>query len=102
MYVVGSIELVEASMLVSAVVKKLLETLSSLVLVILSLVAADVGFEVWIGDTAVDEIGRVDSMPDVAVAVAVLNVAKSVSVSVVLDDMDALAVEVTSDEMVST
>ena len=40
----------EASRLVSAAVKKLLETLSSSVLVILSLVAVDMRVEVWIGD----------------------------------------------------
>ena len=43
--VVDSVEPLEASKLVSAAVKKLLETLSSSVLVILSLVTLDVGFE---------------------------------------------------------
>ena len=53
---VDSIELIEISMLVCAVVKKLLETLSSSVLVMLSLVADGVGVEVWIGDPAAEDV----------------------------------------------
>ena len=40
----------------------------------------------------------VDSMSDITVVVAVLNVAKSVWLSLVLDDATALPLEVTSDD----
>ena len=61
LYSLDSVEPLEASKLVSAVVKKLLETLSSSVLVILSLVAVDNTVEVWISDDCSPVVSSVDA-----------------------------------------
>ena len=64
-------------------------------------VTLDSELTVSMDDTAVEEKGRVDSMSYITVVVAVLNAAKIVWVSLVLDDATALAVEDISDKVVS-